>query len=54
MHLTTVLDLIAEREAATGQTADRLRQQIATLTDELAQADSELADLATTRTPCRR
>jgi hypothetical protein len=50
VHLTTVLDLIAEREAATAATATRLREQITTLTGQLAQADTELADLATTRT----
>ena len=50
MHLTTVLDLIAEREAALAQTATRLREHITALTTELAQADTELADLATTRT----
>ncbi|MEV0811520.1 hypothetical protein [Micromonospora sp. NPDC050200] len=50
MNVTTILDLIAEREAAAGQAADRLRQQITTLTAELARIDSELADLATTRT----
>ncbi|MCW3820567.1 hypothetical protein ONA91_39665 [Micromonospora sp. DR5-3] len=50
MNVTTILDLIAEREAAAGQAADRLRQQITTLTAELARIDSELADLTTTRT----
>lgn len=50
MNITTILDLIAEREAAAGQAADRLRQQITTHTAELARIDSELADLATTRT----
>lgn len=50
MNITTILDLIAEREATAGQAADRLRQQITTLTAELARIDSELADLATTRT----
>lgn len=49
MNITTILDLIAEREAAAGQAADRLRQQITTLTAELTRIDSELADLATTR-----
>ena len=49
MHLTAILDLITERETATGQAAARLREQISTLTTELARLDSELADLATTR-----
>ena len=54
MHLTTLLDLIAEREATTTATATRLRDQISALTAELAHADAELARLATTRTtvPC--
>jgi NADH:ubiquinone oxidoreductase subunit D len=50
VNITTILDLIAEREATAGQAADRLRQQITTLTAELARIDSELAALATTRT----
>lgn len=53
MHLTALLDLIAERENAAGQAADRLREQITALTAELARLDSELADLATTRTTLR-
>ncbi|WP_431893404.1 hypothetical protein [Micromonospora haikouensis] len=48
MNLPTVLDLIAGREATTRHTADRLREQITTLTAELAHAERELADLATT------
>ncbi|MFC7532813.1 hypothetical protein [Actinoplanes sp. GCM10030250] len=50
MNITTLLDLIAHREATTSQTAAHLRQQITTLTAQLADADTELADLATTRT----
>jgi hypothetical protein len=50
VHLAAILDLIAERETTTGQAADRLREQIAALTTELARLDSELTDLATTRT----
>ena len=53
MHLAAILDLIAERETTAGQTADRLREQIIALTAELARLDSELADLATTRTTLR-
>lgn len=53
MNVTTILDLITEREAAAGQTAALLREQITTLTAQLAQIDSELADLATTRTMLR-
>jgi malonyl CoA-acyl carrier protein transacylase len=50
VHLAAILDLIAERETTTGQAADRLREQIAALTTELARLDSELTDLVTTRT----
>lgn len=35
MNLPTQLDLIAEREATARQAADRLREQITTLTTEL-------------------
>jgi hypothetical protein len=50
MHLETILGLIAEREATAGHNAEQLREQIASLTTELARIDRELADLATTRT----
>jgi multidrug resistance efflux pump len=53
MHLTAILDLIAERETTAGHAADRLREQITALTAELARLDNELADLATTRTTLR-
>ena len=49
MHLTAILDLIAQRETTTGQAAALLREQITRVTTELARLDSELADLATTR-----
>jgi hypothetical protein len=44
-----IWDLITERETAASTTADRLREQIATLTEQLAHAEGELADLAITR-----
>lgn len=50
MRLNAILDLIAERENLAGHAAARLRDQIAALTAELARLDTELADLATTRT----
>lgn len=53
MNLPTILDLIADRETAARQAADGLREQISTLTAELARIDGELADLATTRTTLR-
>jgi len=43
VNLPTVLDLIADRETTTRQDSDRLREQITTLTGELARLDSELA-----------
>lgn len=45
----SILELIAEREAAAGTAADRLREQIATLTGQLTAAETELAELAITR-----
>ena len=50
MSRPSILDLIAEREAAASLAADRLREQIATLTDQLTTAETELAELAITRT----
>lgn len=44
-----ILDLIAEREAAAKAAAEALREQITKLTDELALAETELAELAITR-----
>lgn len=44
-----ILDLIAQREAAANETAQRLREQIASLSAELALAETELAELAITR-----
>jgi hypothetical protein len=41
--------LITERESAASVTAQALREQIAALSDQLARAETELADLATTR-----
>ncbi|WP_406068558.1 hypothetical protein [Micromonospora sp. NBC_01638] len=53
MNLPTLLDLITERETTARQDADRLREQITTLTNELARIDTELADLTTTRSTLR-
>ncbi|MEU8376583.1 hypothetical protein AB0C22_26170 [Micromonospora sp. NPDC048894] len=53
MNLPTLLDLIAEHEATARQAADRLREQITTLTTELTRVEGELADLKTTRTTLR-
>jgi prefoldin subunit 5 len=53
VNLQTILDLIAERQTSAQHNADRLREQIATLTAELVQIDTELSDLATTRSTLR-
>jgi len=53
VNVATLLDLIAERETTAGQAAAQLREQITTLTAQLAQIDTELADLATTRITLR-
>ena len=45
----SILDLITQRETAAATTAERLREQIATLTDQLALTETELAELAVTR-----
>ena len=49
MNTTTVLDLIAAREAAACAARDDLRERQAKLAAELAAIESELADLTTTR-----
>jgi len=45
----SILDMITDREAAARRGADRLREQIAALTEQLRLAETELADLSTTR-----
>ena len=49
MNTTTILDLIAARQAAASATRDELREQMTKLAAEVAAIESELADLATTR-----
>jgi hypothetical protein len=49
VNTTTVLDLIAAREAAASAARDDLREQQAKLAAEVAAIECELADLATTR-----
>ncbi|WP_165824563.1 hypothetical protein [Micromonospora globispora] len=49
MTKPSIHDLITERETAAGMTAERIREQIATLTAQLTAAETELAELATTR-----
>jgi hypothetical protein len=45
----TIRRLIGERETAASAMAQALREQIAALTEQLVRAETELADLATTR-----
>ena len=49
MTTPSILDLITDREAAANVAAERLREQITTLTAELSATENELAELATTR-----
>ena len=49
MNHEQVLDLITARESVAAAQAEQLRAQIATLTEQLAVVDTELADLTTTR-----
>lgn len=50
----SILDLISERQAAVAEAITTLREQIGKLTDELRAAETELNDLATTRTTLTR
>lgn len=49
MNIATILDLITARETAATTAADRLREQITTLTSELTTIEAELDDLQVTR-----
>jgi hypothetical protein len=49
-HRPSIHELITEREAVATAAAARLRDQIAALSAQLAAAETELADLAITRT----
>lgn len=50
MDVPSIWQLIAQREDAANTLAQGLREQIATLTAQLARVETELADLAITRT----
>jgi hypothetical protein len=52
--MTSIWELIAERETAANVAAEQLREQIGKLSAELALAETELADLETTRTTLTR
>lgn len=54
MNPASILDLITVHENAAGLAADRLREQITTLSGQLAALETELADLATTRSTLLR
>ena len=54
MNPAPVLEMITAREAAAGLAADQLREQISTLSQQLTALETELADLATTRTTLLR
>jgi hypothetical protein len=48
------LDVITARERVAGAAADQLREQIGTLAEQLTTLETELAELATTRTTLLR
>ena len=50
MNHESILDLIITRETAATARAGQLREQITTLTEQLTAIETDLADLATTRT----
>jgi hypothetical protein len=52
--MQSILDLITARQADTAEAITTLREQIGKLTDELRLAETELADLVTTRTTLTR
>jgi polyhydroxyalkanoate synthesis regulator phasin len=54
MNPAPFLDLITARQASAGVAADQLREQIDTLSQQLSALETELAELATTRTTLLR
>ncbi|WP_030434907.1 hypothetical protein [Actinoplanes subtropicus] len=54
MNPAPILDVITAREAVAGVAADQLREQISTLAEQLTALETELAELATTRTTLLR
>jgi hypothetical protein len=48
-HRPSILELITECEAVAGAAAERLREQIAALSEQRAAVETELAELAVTR-----
>ena len=49
MTQPSLLTLLTERETAAGLAVERLREQIASLADPLAAAETEVAEIAITR-----
>lgn len=54
VDLPAILDLIATRETAATTAAGQLREQIAALTEQLTRLDTELRELAVTRSTVLR
>lgn len=54
MNPAPILEVITARETVAGEAADQLREQISTLSQQLTALETELADLATTRTTLLR
>lgn len=54
MNPAPILEVITAREATVGLAADQLREQITTLSQQLTALETELAELATTRTTLLR
>ncbi len=53
-HQPSVLDLLTAREAAVTEAAHQLREQIAALAEQLAAVETELSELAITRSTLLR
>lgn len=54
MNPAPILDLITARETVAGLAADQVREQISALSQQLTALETELADLATTRSTLLR
>ena len=54
MKPAPILEVITARETVAGMAADQLREQIGVLSEQLSALDTELADLATTRSTLLR
>ena len=54
MNPASILEVITARESVAGLAADELREQISALSQQLTVLETEMADLATTRTTLLR